>query len=64
MNRIKEVLLDQGKTEAWLANQMGVSYVECTNWLNNKTQPTIPQLYQIADLLSVDVRELLVRRKP
>ena len=63
MNRIKEVLLDQGKTEAWLANQMGVSYVECTNWLNNKTQPTIPQLYQIADLLSVDVRELLVRSK-
>ena len=64
MNRIKEVLMEQGRTQAWHANQMGVSYVECTNWLNNKTQPTIPQLYQIADILGVDVRELLVRNKP
>lgn len=63
MNRIKEVLLEQGRTQAWLANRIGKSYVVTTNYVNNKTQPSIPVLYQIADILGVDVRELLVRSK-
>lgn len=63
MNRIKEVLMDQGRTQAWLANRIGKSYVVTTNYVNNKTQPSIPVLYQIADVLGVDVRELLVRSR-
>ena len=63
MNRIKEVLLEQGRTQAWLANRIGKSYVVTTNYVNNKTQPSIPVLYRIADILGVDVRELLVRSK-
>ena len=63
MNRIKEVLLEQGRTQAWLANRIGKSYVVTTNYVNNKTQPSIPVLYQIADVLGVDVRELLVRSR-
>lgn len=63
MNRIKEVLLEQGRTQAWLANRIGKSYVVTTNYVNNKTQPSIPVLYQIADILGVDVRELLIRSK-
>ncbi len=63
MNRIKEVLLDQGRTQAWLANRIGKSYVVTTNYVNNKTQPSIPVLYQIAEVLGVDVRELLVRSR-
>ena len=63
MNRIKEVSLDQGRTQAWLANRIGKSYVVTTNYVNNKTQPSIPVLYQIAEVLGVDVRELLVRSR-
>lgn len=63
MNRIKEVLLTQGRTQAWLANRIGKSYVVTTNYVNNKTQPSIPVLYEIADILGVDVRELLVRSR-
>lgn len=63
MNRIKEVLLEQGRTQAWLANRIGKSYVVTTNYVNNKTQPSIPVLYRIAEILGVDVRELLVRSK-
>ena len=63
MNRIKEVLLEQGRTQAWLANRIGKSYVVTTNYVNNKTQPSIPVLYQIADILGIDVRELLVRSR-
>ena len=54
------ILLDQGRTQAWLANRIGKSYVVTTNYVNNKAQPSIPLLYRIAKILDVDVRELLV----
>lgn len=63
MNRIKEVLVEQGRTQAWLANRIGKSYVVTTNYVNNKTQPSIPVLYQIADVLGVDVCILLICRR-
>ncbi|WP_318345252.1 helix-turn-helix transcriptional regulator [Flagellimonas baculiformis] len=64
MNRIKEVLKQQGRTQTWLAEQIGKSYVVVTNYCNNNTQPSIPVLRQIAKVLDVDVRELLVPTKP
>ncbi len=59
MNRIKAVLKQQGRTQTWLAEQIGKSYVVVTNYCNNKTQPSIPILYEMAKALDVDVRELL-----
>ncbi|WP_127018523.1 helix-turn-helix transcriptional regulator [Flagellimonas beolgyonensis] len=64
MNRIKEVLKQQGRTQTWLAEQIGKSYVVVTNYCNNNTQPSIPVLRDIAKVLDVDVRELLVPTKP
>ncbi|NDV16837.1 helix-turn-helix domain-containing protein [Muricauda sp. TY007] len=64
MNRIKEVLKQQGRTQTWLAEQIGKSYVVVTNYCNNNAQPSIPVLRQIAKVLDVDVRELLVPTKP
>ncbi|XOV68038.1 MAG: helix-turn-helix transcriptional regulator [Fluviicola sp.] len=63
MNRIKEVLKEQGRTQTWLAEQIGKSYVVVTNYCNNNTQPSVPVLRQIAEVLDVDVRELLVSTK-
>jgi transcriptional regulator with XRE-family HTH domain len=63
MNRIKAVLKQQGRTQTWLAEQIGKSYVVVTNYCNNKTQPSIPILYEMAKALDVDVRELLVPSK-
>jgi transcriptional regulator with XRE-family HTH domain len=60
MNRIKEILEDQGRTQTWLAKKIKRSYVVTTNYCNNKTQPSLPILYCIATALKVDVRELLV----
>jgi transcriptional regulator with XRE-family HTH domain len=64
MNRIKEVLKQQGRTQTWLAEQIGKSYVVVTNYCNNNTQPSSPVLRDIAKVLDVDVRELLVPTKP
>jgi putative transcriptional regulator len=59
MNRIKEVLSSQGRSQSWLAKGISKSYVITTNYCNNKAQPSIPVLVRIADILSVDVRDLL-----
>ena len=63
MNRIKYILEQQGRTQTWLANQIGKSYVVVTNYCNNNKQPSIPLLYEIAKILDVDVRELLEKSK-
>jgi putative transcriptional regulator len=63
MNRIKEVLREQGRTQTWLAEKVDKSYVVVTNYCNNKAQPSIEVLTKIAEVLDVDVRELLVSTK-
>jgi transcriptional regulator with XRE-family HTH domain len=63
MNRIKEVLKDQGRTQTWLSEKIGKSYVVVTNYCNNNSQPSIPILRKIAKILDVDVRELLIPTK-
>lgn len=60
MNGIKEFLKAKGITQTELAHRLG----KCFNMVNlyaaNKVQPHLPVLYQIADILNVDVRDLLV----
>lgn len=63
MNRIKEVLKYQGRTQTWLAEKIGKSYVILTNYCNNNAQPSIQVLTDIAQVLDVDIRELLVPTK-
>lgn len=63
MNRIKEVLREQGRTQTWLAEQIDKSYVIVTNYCNNNSQPSIPVLREIARVLDVDVKDLLISTK-
>ena len=63
MNRIKEILKEQGRTQTWLAGKIGKSYVVVTKYCNNHTQPSIQVLKKIAEVLDVDIRELLVPTK-
>lgn len=59
MNRIKVTLVEKQKTNRWLAEQIGKSENTISRWCSNKSQPSIAQLQEIANLLDVDVRELL-----
>lgn len=59
MNRIKEVLKEQGRTQTWLAEKIEKSYVVVTNYCNNNKQPSIEVLRKIAKVLDVDIRDLL-----
>lgn len=63
MNRIKEVLEDKGIKQTWLSNRLGKSYNMVNAYVKNRQQPRIEVLNEIADLLDVDVRLLLVSNK-
>ena len=63
MNRIKATLVEKQKTNRWLAEQMGKSENTISRWCSNKSQPSIVQLQEIANLLDVDVRVLLKSQK-
>lgn len=60
MNRIKEVLEQKGIKQKWLAQQLGKSYNMVNSYAQNRRQPSIEDLYRIAEILSVNVKTLLV----
>ena len=60
MNRIKIVLEEKGIKQTWLAEKLGKSYPIINGYAQNKNQPKLEVLYEIARLLSVDVKDLLV----
>ena len=59
MNRIKVVLAEKQRINRWLAEQTGKSENTISRWCSNKSQPSIAQLQEIANLLDVDVRVLI-----
>jgi transcriptional regulator with XRE-family HTH domain len=63
INRIKEVLVIQGKTQIWLAEKIGKTTTAVASMCNNKSQPHLKDLKKIAKILDVDIRELLVPTK-
>lgn len=62
MNRIKEHLKKKGISQTWLATQMDKSYTTINEYARNKRQPSIEDLYKIADILNVEIQELLIER--
>ncbi|MCP4493937.1 MAG: helix-turn-helix transcriptional regulator [Gammaproteobacteria bacterium] len=64
INRVKEILVIQGKSQKWLAQELGKTTNTIASICNNKTQPHLKDLKSIAKILDVDIRELLVSTKP
>lgn len=63
MNRIKEVLVEKGIKQVWLAQQLDKSYNMINSYVQNRRQPSLELLYQIAEVLNVDVKDLLISNK-
>lgn len=59
MNRIKVILKQKGIKQTWLAEQLGKSYNMVNSYVQNRQQPRIEVLYEIAKILDVSVKELL-----
>jgi putative transcriptional regulator len=63
MNRIKEVLEEKGIKQVWLAEKLGKSYNMVNSYVQNRRQPTLGVLNQVAEILDIDVTELIVSNK-
>ena len=63
MNRIKEVLDEKGIKQVWLSEQLDKSYNMVNSYCQNRRQPSLEILYQIAKILDVDVKDLIVSEK-
>ncbi|MCK9436999.1 MAG: helix-turn-helix transcriptional regulator [Synergistaceae bacterium] len=63
MNRIKEVLEQRGIKQTWLAEKLGKSYNMVNGYVQNRQQPRLEVLTEIANILDVDIKELIVSNK-
>ena len=59
LNRIKVVLVEKKRTNKWLAEQLGKDPATISKWCANTSQPDLSTLLQVANLLEVDVKDLL-----
>jgi transcriptional regulator with XRE-family HTH domain len=59
MNRIKEVLEEKGIKQVWLSEKLGKSYNMVNSYIQNRQQPRLEILFEIAKILSVDVKDLI-----
>jgi transcriptional regulator with XRE-family HTH domain len=63
MNRIKEVLEEKGIKQIWLAEKLGKSYNMVNAYVQNRQQPRLETLMEIANILDIDVKDLIISNK-
>ena len=63
INRLKVVLVEKEKSGKWLADQLGKSTFIVSKWCSNTTQPDLPTLSRISELLEVNIKDLLIDNK-
>lgn len=59
INRLKVVLAEKHKTGKWLSEQIGKDQATVSKWCTNSLQPNLPTLITIAQVLEVDVKDLI-----
>lgn len=60
LNRIKFVLVEKGISQTQLAKDLGKSLSSVNAYCCNRTQQSLDVLKQIADILSVNMKDLIV----
>ncbi len=63
MNRIKEILDQKGIKQTWLADKLGKSYNIVNGYVQNRQQPRLEILFEIAKILEVEVKDLIKEEK-
>lgn len=59
INRIKVMLVEKKRTNKWLAEQLGKDPATVSKWCTNTIQPSLDTLLRIAELLDVQIQELI-----
>lgn len=59
INRIRIVLAEQNRTNRWLAEKLGKSEITVSRWVQNKHQPSLDNLLEMAKVLNVSPKDLI-----
>lgn len=59
LNRIKVVLAEKNLQNKWLAGQIGRDQATVSKWVTNTAQPNLETLIKIAQVLRVEIGELV-----
>lgn len=59
INRLKVVLAEKNKTNKWLSEKLKNNETTVSRWCTNEVQPSMDKLVMIAELLEIDVRDLI-----
>ena len=63
MNRIKEVLQQKGIRQTWLSEKLGKSFNTVNSYVQNRQQPSLKTLYVVAEILDVEIKDLIVNNR-
>ena len=63
LNRIKAVLLEKGISETWGSKQRDKSVSMVKAYASKRIQPNLVILQQIAEILQVDLKDLIIDNK-
>lgn len=59
LNRLKVVLAEKKRTNRWLAEQLGKDQTTISKWCTNSSQPDLASLMRTAQLLEVELSDLV-----
>lgn len=62
INRLKVVLAEKKRTNKWLAEQLGCASTTVSKWVTNACQPPMETYIKIANVLDVEINELLNKK--
>jgi transcriptional regulator with XRE-family HTH domain len=60
LNRIKEILDENGIKQTWLAEKLNKSFSMVNAYACNRKQPSLETLNRIAEILQMSVKELII----
>ena len=62
-NQLATVLEQKGIKQTWLSEKLGKSFNTVNSYVQNRQQPSLKTLYLIAEILDVEIKDLLVNNK-
>lgn len=62
-SNLKYWIEKEGRTNKWIARELGVTQETVSRWINNKSQPSVETLFAIADLFNCKADDLYIRKK-
>ena len=62
MDKLKERIKEKSIKQTWLAEKLGKSFCIVNSYVCNRRQPSLDVLFEIANILQVDPKDLIISK--